>query len=237
MGGWRPKSWDQFATFTLPYITIPMLPRRDSPPPLVFWMTFCLTQLRIHCAASLAITQTLRLTSTMSPPPQPFPPLFCIMTRHRSQLPFPALLVHLPRSYSPLIVSMKTSHMCCRSTTIYLSRCPRNPRIRQQLKASTFLPLHRIQSSQVYQCSIPLPKLPHPPLLFPLPPHPPPLPSSTTQTSRRLPIHQTSRLQLLLIEFSTIYLLQVRRCLHAHHSSRPLTVLPRASSLDNSYYC
>src|SRR6266702_8348634 len=200
MGGWRPKSWDQFATFTLPYITILMLTRHDSPPPLVFWMTFCLTQLRIHCAASLAITQTLRLTSTMSPPPQPFPPLFCIMTRHRSQLPFPALLVHLPRSYSPLIVSMKTSHMCCRSTTIYLSRCPCNPRIRQQLKASTLLPLHRIQSSQVYQCSIPLPKLPHPPLLFPLPPHPPPLPSSTTQTSRRLPIHQTSLLQLRVLD-------------------------------------
>ncbi|KAH9017484.1 hypothetical protein EDB83DRAFT_186831 [Lactarius deliciosus] len=134
---------------------------------------------------------------------------------HLLSLPIP---MRLPRPYQPHFTPSTASPMyhCLTTST---------PFIRQPSKASAF-PLspriqppvmqYRILSPQLYHCPTPLPQRRHLPLLFPLPPYLPPFPSNTTQ--RRLYMHQISHLQLLVIQLSTIYFLQVRRCLYTRPS-------------------
>src|SRR6266702_8101710 len=151
---------------------------------------------------------------------QPLLSLSCMMTLRWSLLPLPVPM-RLLRPYLPRFMSSKASQMCGIMCIMCHHLTTSTPLIRQPSKASAFLLPHQIQPSlvqygtsspQVLQRPAPLLKLRHPPL-FPLPPHPVPLSSSTTQTSWRLPNPQSSHLQLLLIQLSTIYFLQLRCCL------------------------
>ncbi|KAH9022191.1 hypothetical protein EDB84DRAFT_1511032 [Lactarius hengduanensis] len=135
-------------------------------------------------------------------PPRPLLALARMMTLHCHLLPLPVPM-RLPRPYQPHFMSSTASPMCHCPTTS-------TPFLRHPSKARTFPLPHRIQPPLLYQCPTPPPKRGHLPLPFPLPPYLPPFPSSTTQTSGRLSMHQISHLQLLLIQIP---------------------------SLDNSYYC
>src|SRR6266702_1451113 len=129
IGGSRCISSDRFATFSLRYIKIPILPQHNSPPPLAMRITFCLCHPRIRCATSLVI-----FTTTLHP--QPWLALACVITLRWSLLPLPVPM-HLPRPYPPHFTSLKASRMCHRSTTSA-------PLIRQPLKASSLLLPHQI---------------------------------------------------------------------------------------------
>src|SRR6266702_1042065 len=206
---WRSTSWDGFATFTLLYTNIPILPQHNSLPSLVVGVTFCGTHPRIQCATCLVIF-------TMSLPPQHLLALPCMMTLHWSLLPLPELPIHHPCPYMPHFSLTKTPCMCHCSTTICLFKRHSTLILRQPWKTPALLPFYQIQPPLVQHETLTPPleqspqpplKLRHSPLLFPQPVR---FPSRTTPTSWCILMYQISRPRLLLNQCSTIYSLQVR---------------------------
>ena len=156
-----------------------ILPQHGSTPPLMMRTMLSMTLFRIQCATSLAIfiTPPLRLLLALSP----------MVVLRWSLLPqgLPVLM-HRSHPHLPHVVFTEVSQL-----------------YRRALAPSPFIRLSVLLLFVVTRYLTPL--LTHLYLLVLFhPPYPLPLPSSTTQTPWRLPIHLTSHLRLPLIKFLTI---------------------------------
>ena len=118
------RTLDRFATCTLPYTNIPIVPQHNSLLPLVMAMTFSGSHPPIRCATSLAITQTHQLTYTTIIPPRPLcaPPCMTMTTPHLSLPSFPVVQIQRLHQLIPHFVLMKALQMSRCSTRAYLLR-------------------------------------------------------------------------------------------------------------------